>query len=149
MEFRRGRFRSGQGDDEMISGAQAIEWLALEAVGRAPARFDAKKLESVNAHYIRAAADARLAALVAPRIAALLARPLTDSDRQLLLRSIPELKPIAKDFNELAESALYLFRIRPLNLDEGAPKLLQGDGLSLLAQHRNAQCTIPDWTKNI
>src|SRR3546814_13073991 len=72
-----------------------------------------------NAHYIRAADDARLAALVAPRIAALLDRPLTDSDRQLLLRSIPELKPRAKDLNELAESALYLFRIRPLNLEIG------------------------------
>src|SRR3546814_9548808 len=108
------------GDDWCIIRAQAIEWFTLDAVGRAPARFDAKKLESVNAHYIRAADDARLAALVAPRIAALLDRPLTDSDRQLLLRSIPELKPRAKDLNELAESALYLFRIRPLNLDEGA-----------------------------
>src|SRR3546814_12909453 len=61
----------GHGDDEIISRAQAIEWFTLEAVGRAPARFDAKKLESVNAHYIRAADDARLAALFAPRIAAL------------------------------------------------------------------------------
>src|SRR3546814_4173476 len=41
----------GHGDDEIISRAQAIEWFTLEAVGRAPARFDAKKLESVNAHY--------------------------------------------------------------------------------------------------
>src|SRR3546814_7675992 len=55
----------GHGDDEIISRAQAIEWFTVEAVGRAPARFDAKKLESVNAHYIRAADDARLAALVA------------------------------------------------------------------------------------
>ena len=136
----------GHGDDEIISRAQAIEWFTLEAVGRAPARFDAKKLESVNAHYIRAADDARLAALVAPRIAALLDRRLTDSDRQLLLRSIPELKLRAKDLDELAESALYLFRIRPLNLDEGAQKLLEGDGRRLLAQARNALGELPEWT---
>src|SRR3546814_11684953 len=40
-----------------------------------------------------------------------------------------------------------LFRsIRPLNLDEGAQKLLEGDGRRLLAQARNALGELPEWT---
>ena len=52
------------GDDEVISDAQAIEWFNLEAVGKSPARLDFAKLESVNAHWLREADDARLAAMV-------------------------------------------------------------------------------------
>lgn len=136
----------GHGDDEIISRAQAIEWFSLEAVGRAPARFDLKKLESVNSHYIRTAGDDRLVELIVQRIERLLGRVLTDSDRALLLRSIPELKPRSKDLNELAESSLYLFRVRPLALDEGAQKLLDGEGRKLLAQAHAALAGLPDWT---
>ena len=54
------------GDDEIISTEQAIEWFDIDAVGRAPARFDFAKLDNLNGHYIRAAEDERLVALVAP-----------------------------------------------------------------------------------
>ena len=70
----------GHGDDEIISRAQAIEWFDLKDVGRGPARFDLKKLESVNGHYLRAADDARLVGLIAPRVAAA-SGPRTDRRR--------------------------------------------------------------------
>ena len=56
----------GHGDDEIISREQAIEWFDLAHVGKSPSRFDFKKLENLNGHYIREADDARLADLVAP-----------------------------------------------------------------------------------
>src|SRR5579859_3608326 len=49
------------GDEEIISTEQAVRWFDLGAIGRAPARFDFVKLASVNAHYIKAADDERLA----------------------------------------------------------------------------------------
>src|SRR5690606_23878530 len=58
----------GHGDDEIISREQAIEWFDLAGVGRSPSRFDIKKLENLNGHYIREADDARLAALAAGRM---------------------------------------------------------------------------------
>jgi glutamyl-tRNA synthetase len=54
----------GHGDNEIISREQAIEWFDLAGVGKSPSRFDLKKLENLNGHYIRAADDARLADLV-------------------------------------------------------------------------------------
>ena len=45
----------GHGDDEIISDADAIRWFDLSGIGRAPSRFDTKKLESLNGHYLREA----------------------------------------------------------------------------------------------
>ena len=53
-------------DDEIISTEQAIKWFVLENIGKSASRFDFTKLESVNAHYIREADNARLAALILP-----------------------------------------------------------------------------------
>ena len=58
----------GHGDDEIISREQAIEWFDLPQVGKSPSRFDFKKLENLNGHYIREADDERLAELVAPQL---------------------------------------------------------------------------------
>ena len=78
----------GHGDAEIISREQAIEWFDLAGVGKSPSRFDLKKLENLNGHYIRAADDARLAALVAERIG------LDESDprRALLTAAMPALR---------------------------------------------------------
>ncbi len=64
----------GHGDDEFISRDQAIEWFDLGGIGRGPARFDLKKLEHVNGHYLRLADDARLVDLIAPRVTARIGR---------------------------------------------------------------------------
>ena len=41
------------GDDEIIPTEKAIDWFDLTGIGRSAARFDLKKLESLNAHYMR------------------------------------------------------------------------------------------------
>src|SRR5438552_8967835 len=56
------------GDDEIISTQDAICWFEIRDVGRAAARFDQAKLDSINAHYIRETDDARLLVLVAERL---------------------------------------------------------------------------------
>ncbi|UZK67118.1 glutamate--tRNA ligase [Sphingomonas sp. M1-B02] len=120
----------GHGDDEFISREQAIEWFTLAGVGKSPSRFDLKKLENLNGHYIRATDDDRLAALVAP----LLAFEPTPDQRDLLRRSMAALKPRAANLIELAEASMFLFRTRPLILDEGGAALLEGDARALLAR---------------
>lgn len=114
----------GHGDAEMISREQATQWFTLEAVGRGPARTDMKKLESLNAHYLRAVEDTRLIALATPRIMALLERALTVAETDLLARMMPELKARARDLGDLAAASLFLFRARPLVLDDKARTLL-------------------------
>ena len=50
------------GNDEFFTTAQAIDWFDLTHLGKAPARFDFAKLESLSGQHIRAADDAALLA---------------------------------------------------------------------------------------
>jgi glutamyl-tRNA synthetase len=108
------------GDAEIISTAQAIEWFELDAVGRAPARFDFAKLANLNGHYIRETDDQRLVALAAPFIERALLRPLNDSERQRLATAMPGLKPRAKTLVELAGIAHFYVAPRPIPVDDKA-----------------------------
>ena len=119
----------GHGDAEIISRAQATEWFDLAGVGRAPARFDLKKLESLNSHYLREMDDTRLAALVGARMG--LAPD--SNDLALLTRAMPHLKPRAASLIELAEGARFLFEQRPLAVEPDAAALLEGTAPALLA----------------
>jgi glutamyl-tRNA synthetase len=122
----------GHGDDEIISREQAIEWFDLAHVGKSPSRFDFKKLENLNGHYIRESDDRRLADLVAPKLG------ISAEQKALLVSAMPELKARAHDLNQLAEGARFLFAKRPLDMDEAAAALLTGDGRALLAAaHKN------------
>jgi glutamyl-tRNA synthetase len=131
----------GHGDDEIISREQAVEWFDIDHVGKSPSRFDLKKLEHVNGHYIRHADDARLSVLVAARRGGLEAE-----DLALLERAMPELKARAKDLNELSANADFLFVSRPLPLDEKAGALLDADARALLGRLHAALTQVGEWT---
>ena len=135
----------GHGDDEIISRAEAVKWFDLDHVGRSPSRFDLKKLENLNGHYIREADDGRLAGLAAPRIAASIGRTLSDDELALLTRAMPELKPRAKNIDELADGAAFLFKAVPLDMDEKAAGLLEGGAADLLALVHAALSQVADW----
>ena len=117
----------GHGDQEEFTRDEALAVFDLGGVGRSPSRFDLKKLHNLNGHYIRAADDARLASLVAPRIGA-------EADVERLTRAMPVLKTRARDLIELADGAAFLFRQRPLPLTEAAETLLTPDARALLGR---------------
>jgi glutamyl-tRNA synthetase len=116
----------GHGDEEIINRDQAVEWFDIAHVGKSPSRFDLAKLLNLNGHYLREADDTRLAALVAPRMSG-------PVDEALLARAMPVLKVRAKDLNELAANAAFLFATRPLSIEDKAQALLTDEARSLLA----------------
>jgi glutamyl-tRNA synthetase len=122
------------GDDEIILTEQAIEWFDIDAVGRAPARFDFAKLDYLNGHYIRAAADDRLVALVSERLETSLNRPLSEGERGRLAKAMPELKLRPKTLAELAANARFLVMPRPIRPDDKAAKLLNAEARALLRE---------------
>ena len=129
----------GHGDQEEFTREQATELFNLEGVGKSPSRFDIKKLLSLNGHYIRAADDARLARLVAERLG-------PAADEKLLTAAMPVLKTRARDILELADGAAFLFKSRPLALDDKARGLLDGDAKALLGQISARLKAEADWT---
>src|SRR4051794_14386107 len=129
----------GHGDDEIISREQAVEWFGLDHVGKSPSRFDFKKLENLNGHYIREADNGRLADLVSAKLG------LADVEKALLARAMPELKARAHTLNELAESARFLFANRPLEIDEAATALLTSEARALLASAHGKLSALAEW----
>jgi glutamyl-tRNA synthetase len=123
----------GHGDDEIISTEQAKEWFDLGGVGRSPSRFDFAKLDNLNGHYLREADDHRLVALVAPRMEKTLGLILDEAARARFHAGMAGLKARAKNLNELADSALFYVRPRPLPIDEKAAKQLTTEAARLLA----------------
>lgn len=136
----------GHGDEEIISRERAVDLFDLGDVGRGAARFDFKKLESLNGHYIREADDARLTDLVAPRIAKALDRSLDAAEKALLQRAMPSLKPRAKTLVEIADGAGFLFAARPLAFDDKAAALLDEKGRETVAACIAALADIEFWT---
>jgi glutamyl-tRNA synthetase len=129
----------GHGDAEIISRDQAIAWFGLDHVGKSPSRFDFKKLENLNGHYIREAEDARLAALVAPKLG------VSAGQQDLLVKAMPELKARAHTIHELADGARFLFETRPLDIDDAAAALLTPEARNLLAAAHRALAALAEW----
>ena len=129
----------GHGDREEITRDEAVELFDLDGVGKSPSRFDIKKLQNLNGHYIREADDARLASLVAERIG-------EKADVALLTQAMPVLKPRAKSVNELIEGAEFLFASRPLTITEKAAALLDDEGRARLAKISARLHTENNWT---
>jgi glutamyl-tRNA synthetase len=129
----------GHGDDEIISREQATEWFDLDHVGKSPSRFDFKKLENLNGHYIREADDRRLADLVAPRLG------LSAEQKELLVKAMPDLKPRANTLVQLADGARFLFAQRPLDVEEAAAALLTPEGRGLLQRTYERLGALAEW----
>ena len=130
----------GHGDDEIIGRDQAILWFGLDHVGKSPSRFDFKKLENLNGHYIREADDGRLAELAAPMLG------VSGENKALLVRAMPELKARAHTLHQLAEGAGFLFAARPLKMDPAAAVLLTDEAQTLLQSAHAALSAVDDWS---
>ena len=129
----------GHGDREEISREEAIKLFDLSGVGKSPSRFDMKKLENLNGHYIREADDARLAKLVAPHLAG-------EVDLELLTKAMPVLKVRAKNIFEIAEGAGFLFAKRPLEMTEMATELLDQEARQRLGAISTVLARQNSWT---
>ncbi|HEY0134874.1 MAG TPA: glutamate--tRNA ligase family protein, partial [Nannocystis sp.] len=119
----------GHGDEEVIPLERAVEWFDLDAVGRAPSRFDMAKLLSLNAHWLRERPDGELAELVLPRLAGLVGAEPDAAGRERVAAGMGGLKQRARTLVELAAAAAFYVRPRPIPLDEKAAKALDDAGV--------------------
>ena len=133
------------GDDEIIPTEKAIDWFSLDGIGRSAARFDLKKLDSINAHYMREMYDGALAdealALAARQHPG---RTVEEIKRARLTAAMPLLKPRAKTLVELLEKADFLFTEGAPAADKAAQAALTPDAKRLLSK-LVAVLQIGDW----
>ena len=138
----------GHGDDEIISTAQAVEWFELDGIGRSPSRFDLTKLTNLNGHYLREADDDRLVSVIAPRLAESVGRQIDAPAARMLRQAMAGLKERAKTLNELADSAAFYLRTRPLVLDDKAAKLMGSSARQTLADFAQVLAVVQNWRQD-
>ncbi len=139
------------GDQEIFSTEEMTAAFDLAHIGRAPARFDFTKLESLNGHYIRASSDLGLLAEVErllPHIAGgdEFAAKLTPELRSRLLAAMPGLKERAKTLVELIDGARFLIADRPIAIDDKAQALLTGEARAMLGELKTELAAAEPWT---
>ena len=95
------------GDEEVFSREQLVEWFDLEHISASAARFNPEKLAWLNAQYLKAADDARLAGLVEPF---LLKDDCDPASGAPLAKVVALLKERVSTLEELADAAVYFYR---------------------------------------
>jgi glutamyl-tRNA synthetase len=135
----------GHGDDEIISRTQAKDWFDIDAVGRSPSRFDMKKLESINAHYLRSMAPEKVSEIQRPKVERAIGRPLTATEASANNSAIMLLQPRSTTINGIVDGVLFIFQPRPVVFDEGAAKLITPESIPLLVNARAALAAIQTW----
>ncbi|QBR70577.1 glutamate--tRNA ligase [Beijerinckiaceae bacterium] len=140
-----------QGDKEFFSTQEMIDAFDLAHVGRSAARFDFAKLESMNAHYIRASRDEDLVAAIAANFGHLpngaeAYKKFDASMREKLTAAMPGLKERARTLVELLDGAHYLFANRPIVLDAKAAEILEAGGRTHLAGLVPRFAALQNWT---
>lgn len=133
------------GHDEILTKEEAIPQFEIGQIGKAPARLDFKKLDSVNAHFLAIADDARVTRLLVEHIEARDGAALGDDSRAALARAIPVLKKRAKTVPDLAEQCRFVLAQRPLALDAAAKSLMKDDFRQRLGRLREKLASEPDW----
>ncbi len=120
------------GDVEMLDRAEAVRLFDLPGVGRSPSRMDYKKLDNLNGAWLRGYDDGLLIKHVIIRLtlAGLPAADYEDRIRALM----PGLKERAKTLVELADSAAFLVRSRPIAMEPKAAALLTPETQGMLLE---------------
>lgn len=97
------------GDDEIFSREQLIAWFDSDNLSKSASQWDPKKLNWVNAHYLKAADDQWLAAKIKPQVVALGGDPTTVELSQV----VGLLKERCETLVQLAQASLLFCALPP------------------------------------
>ena len=128
------------GDSEIISDAQAIEWFALDKVGKSPSRFDFAKLKSVNKHYIKEKNEAELLKLVEE----FFSKKPSASEEFKIARALKFVKERASVLNELAANLEIYFDNFCGEFDFESKKIITEKKL-LISDLKKVFANLNDW----
>ena len=112
------------GDDEVFTTEQALQWFDLSGIGKAPARLDFKKMESINGHHIAMSEDAALVLDINGFLTASGGSDLSATQQAGLEKAMYCLKDRAKTLGDILEKGQFILGSRPFTPDEKASKNL-------------------------
>ena len=130
------------GDDEVFSRQQFIEWFDSKHLSKAAAQWDPKKLNWLNAHYIKNLSDEALSAALLPRIEARNGK--TDGFDVAAILNL--FKDRAETLEQLADSAMLFFAPFKEADEELKAQVLTAEALDVLADFKARAEKLEDWS---
>lgn len=137
----------GHGDEEIIPTQKAIEVFDLKGIGRAPAKFDFAKLESLNAHYIQELPAEDLWQLALPFFKSRHNIEPSDQAQKWIIAHADELKSRSKTLLQFTDEALFYTKTIPFSYDEKAAALLDHEGRETLQALLEPLNALSDWSE--
>jgi glutamyl-tRNA synthetase len=130
------------GDDELFTREQLVQWFDTHHLSKSASQWDPKKLNWVNAHYIRQMDNVELASRVAPRVQ----KRGGDTNAADLPAVIGLLKDRAETLEQLAEGAmLFCGPFQGVPADLGAQHLTDAARAALADFTQRAEAA--EWTR--
>jgi glutamyl-tRNA synthetase len=130
------------GDDEIFTTDELVAWFSLDAVGKAPARFDMEKLDHVNAQHLNRGDDAALTAI------ALSLDPALAPHEAQVLAAMGQLKERATRLGDLVADAAFLKAPRPIMAEDKLAKHLNDETRPHLAALYQLLSGLDDWSND-
>ncbi len=122
------------GDDEFFTDEQARQWFDLSGIGKAPARFDFRKLENLCGRHMAVMDDEALLAGVEDYLAAIGQAPLSADQRAGLRAAMYCLKDRSRTYPQLLENAHFILASRPIVPDRKAAGALDTVSIGILKE---------------
>src|SRR5512143_3989901 len=130
------------GAQEIFSTEELKQVFSLEHIGKSAGKFDPEKLLHLNAHYIKTADPARVAALLVPFLEK---RGIDTFISERLVAIVRTLNERARTLDEMAESAIFYFRERETD-PKAAAKFLTPEIAPVLDEVAAAFRALPEFT---
>ncbi|MGB6105893.1 MAG: glutamate--tRNA ligase [Pusillimonas sp.] len=130
------------GNDELFTREQLVEWFDTRNLSKSAAQWDPKKLNWVNAHYIKQSSNEDLAERVAPRIR----QRQGDPGAVDLATVMGLLKDRAETLNQLADGAMLFCGAYTPASPELLAEHIDDAARALLADFAGKAQALPDWT---
>ncbi len=135
-------------DRDVFSLEEMVAAFDIARVNPNPARFDLKKAEAINAAHMRLLSLEEMTARVTPYLqeAGVLADPVTPEQAELLTRAMPLIHERINKLTEAAPMLGFLFADEVDYDETDVAKVLDADGLQVVAAARDALGALSDWT---
>ena len=120
------------GDKEYFNMTEAIEWFSLEKIGRSPARFDRKKLDSVSKYHLNSMNPKDLVQNIISFDLEQRKKLNIKAHEYMFEKNLEILKSGSRTYEEIIENAWFFLVNRPINTASSDRNLFTSQNLEML-----------------
>ena len=133
------------GDNEHFTTQEAIQWFSLERIGKSPARFDRKKLDSVSKYHLSLMNPKDLVSKIFSFDSKQQQRLSRENHEGIFEKNLEMLRSGSRTFGEIIDNANFFLVNRPISINPSDQELLTTNSLKMLEQLTLA-LTDASWT---